>query len=483
MPEDLSRLASCSRFWLQLVRALLVDGEKAGPYFHDEGQKHFWRKRNLILEERLLPPPFVLNCFEILKRLSLQNYQSDDPSCYLRMSSLREIAEETPSLEELEIKVKWRCLAPENSPITLLLQGRKQLFLAVASRDSSRIFSQDHLQGELKLLQIWRRSSPRTIERPTAAILSRDDRLYISTNMGKIYCLHEELSTLIWESRSRVEIKRLHQGRETLFAILNGNSLAAFSLKTQEETWNLRLEDPISHFLIDEESGILIATAATTLYAFCSHSYALNWKLECQETIKRALLLEDQKIAILVLQNHTLIALHLQSGEVKWQKKVGGELLSQLLYANQMVYFVANCSSPTLYLINTKKGEIHAEAPLDAKRECSLAFGLETKLYIGSDANCLYSYDLKSGLLEEIHGYDCRSSKKPILAVDPSGMLFVGMSHGEIQIFDPKSNRSRSFIQLETKQLDFLGIRAHGGLYARSSSSLCALQVEKKIER
>ncbi|MBN2245920.1 MAG: PQQ-binding-like beta-propeller repeat protein [Candidatus Aminicenantes bacterium] len=260
----------------------------------------------------------------------------------------------------------------------------------------------------------------------------KGDLLYFSTRNGRVYCLDIKNRKVLWEFKTKQNLKsRISPGKESFYIIDSDNQLFCVS-QEGDLIWKTQINGRVTSEIVEFEDHIYLGTAAGAFLAYdrssgerkwrfkadqgiyshpaagpglvlfgcddqkiygLDHKGKLRFTLDCEDKIRSYLLL-DGKLLYFSTQDEYFHCFDVTKRKRKWRIKCGAQVKSPILHDEKRLYFVAWDS--VLYCLNKQKGDILWWNIVPSRSAYSMEI-VKDRLLVSSMSKVIRCFDIATG--------------------------------------------------------------------------------------
>jgi outer membrane protein assembly factor BamB len=271
------------------------------------------------------------------------------------------------------------------------------------------------------------------------------ERLYLSTQNGKVYCFDGVKRQILWETQVSGDlISPPSLGTENIYVCDNDNTLYCLD-KKGDLLWKIDVGEGITSGIAELHTAVCLGTEKGNFYAFDTANGKELWRFQAEDAIRSTPIYADNKILFgcddhnlyilsregvligtigvegkiqgppLVEKNlvyfgandHYFYCFSIQKKKKKWKVKTGGKIFASPVLAGKKILFL--CWNNVVYCLNRKRGHILWWQMIPSRSFYRLDVSGD-RVVVSSLSPILVSFDLETG--EKVGEFDAKQEVK-----------------------------------------------------------------------
>lgn len=236
--------------------------------------------------------------------------------------------------------------------------------------------------------------------------LVHEELVYIGTSNGNLSALDRQSGRLRWafSARSGITASPILAG-DTIFFGTGDGKLFALNAKTGDPAWEqpLKVGDYLYGHLVLAEDSIIFASHDNSVYA-ASRNGKGRWRVRLPSPMY-----DPQPVYAAAAQNlyltggNRLMALHVQSGQVRWQCQFQTDLPYAPAVDEKGVYVLTQENKIYAFDHSGRPLWDSSKAPTIAYTPSAAPVAAHGLLWVTTKRGTLFAYDLQTGLLKWVY--------------------------------------------------------------------------------
>ncbi len=219
------------------------------------------------------------------------------------------------------------------------------------SREKITFFCYDVSRGR----HLWRKRIGHIESSPVIY----NDRLFIATLDGKLYCMNSEDGEIIWQAEVDEPVYSSPAiWEESVIIGTTGKKIFSFDIDDGKKIWEKDVEGSIFTSPSVNNGTIFIGTIGNTFYAIDVETGMIKWEFKTNARIYSTAAV-NENIVIFGCNDKSLYSLNQENGELLWKFDCGGLINTSPVIAGDNVYF--GSLNHNLYGLDLNNGELKWE--------------------------------------------------------------------------------------------------------------------------